>query len=270
MSLKAPKYVQPSISETAFNCPHCGALAKQHWFELRAEGKKKDGLPLRLTEDGVNRDFLKQLDSEEEREKWEKRIARVITGAPFIDRRESGHFGSWDVYMVDISQCYNCDRIAVWVQSVLAYPMRGDAPLPNSDLSDDVRFDFDEAGRIFQISPRGAAAMLRLAIQKLCKELGGKGRNIDDDIALLVSNGLDVRIQRSLDIVRVVGNEAVHPGQIDLRDDTATAENLFSLVNIIADAMITQPKHIAEMYGTLPESKREAIERRDADSALKD
>ena len=61
----------------------------------------------------------------------------------------------------------------------------------------------------------------------------------------------------------VIGNEAVHPGQIDLRDDVATAEELFALVNIIADAMISQPKHIEAMYARLPEGKRAAIERRD-------
>ena len=150
----------------------------------------------------------------------------------------------------------------------MAWPIQNNAPAANPDLPDDVRLDFDEAGRILQLSPRGAAALLRLAIQKLCKELGGKGKNIDDDIAALVKNGLDVRIQRSLDIVRVIGNEAVHPGQIDLRDDVATAEKLFALVNIITDAMISQPKHIEEMYAGLPDSKKAAIERRDGKPLL--
>jgi len=145
----------------------------------------------------------------------------------------------------------------------MAWPVQNNAPTPNPDLPDDVRLDFDEAGRILRLSPRGAAALLRLAMQKLCKELGGKGKNIDEDIAAFVKGGLDVRIQRSLDIVRVIGNEAVHPGQIDLRDDVATAENLFAVVNIIADAMISQPKHIDEMYAGLPDNKRAAIERRD-------
>ena len=106
--------------------------------------------------------------------------------------------------------------------------------------------------------------MLRLSIQKLCKFLGGKGKNIDDDIAALVKKGLDPRVQQALDVVRVVGNNAVHPGQLDLRDDHATAEKLFGLVNVIAEIMITQPKHIAELYGGLPPGALEAIARRDA------
>ena len=32
-----PRIVQPSVRETAFNCPHCGAFTTQHWYELDAE-----------------------------------------------------------------------------------------------------------------------------------------------------------------------------------------------------------------------------------------
>ena len=64
-------------------------------------------------------------------------------------------------------------------------------------------------------------------------------------------------------IVRVIGNNAVHPGQI-LTDDRETASRLFRLVNMIADAMITQPKHINEFYEELPESAKRQIEKRDA------
>jgi hypothetical protein len=57
-------------------------------------------------------------------------------------------------------------------------------------------------------------------------------------------NGLDGRIQKALDVVRVIGNKAVHPGQIDLRDDKATASKFFALVNLIVEATITSPKHV--------------------------
>ena len=90
-----------------------------------------------------------------------------------------------------------------------------------------------------------------------------KGRKLDDDIATLVKKGLDVRVQQALDVVRVIGNNAVHPGQIELRDDRRTAEKLFGLVNLIADIMISQPKHVGEMFGSLPEGARNAIQKRD-------
>ena len=126
----------------------------------------------------------------------------------------------------------------------------------------DVRQDYDEAARIIAQSPRGAAALLRLAVQKLCIDLGGKGRKIDDDIKMLVSKGLLPLVQQSLDVVRVTGNNAVHPGQI-ATDDPEVAASLFPLVNIIVEQMISAPKQIAALYGGLPEGARAAIEKRD-------
>ena len=74
---------------------------------------------------------------------------------------------------------------------------------------------------------------------------------------------MDVRVQKALDIVRVIGNNAVHPGQIDLKDDRATAEELCRLVNLIAEIMITQRKHLDEMYERLPKDALKQIEKRD-------
>ncbi len=79
----------------------------------------------------------------------------------------------------------------------------------------------------------------------------------------MVKEGLSPTIQRALDIVRVIGNDAVHPEQMDLKDDVETANKLFELVNLIAQAMITQPKETEQLYETLPEHKRKAIEDRD-------
>lgn len=264
MSDREAKYVPPSITETAFSCPHCGALAKQTWFALRGDEIRKDVLPLRITEELlVEKNAFKDIEDKKERAAAEAKAKKVARGVPTIQSRKYGGGAYTDIFNANLSLCFNCNEIALWAGSSMAWPIQNNAPAPNPDLPDDVRLDFDEAGRIMQLSPRGAAAMLRLAIQKLCKELGGKGKNIDEDIAAFVKGGLDVRIQRSLDIVRVIGNEAVRPGQVDLRDDVATAEKLFALVNIIADAMISQPKHIEEMYAVLPDSKRAAIERRD-------
>ena len=105
--------------------------------------------------------------------------------------------------------------------------------------------------------------MLRLAIQKLCKDLGKPGENLNSDIGALVSDGLSPKIQQALDFVRVIGNNAVHPGQIDLSDDRRTAATLFRLLNVIAEKTISEPKHISQIYNELPEEALKAIERRD-------
>ena len=104
---------------------------------------------------------------------------------------------------------------------------------------------------------------MRLVVQKLCIHLGQPGRNLNDDIAALVRAGLDPQVQEALDTVRVIGNNAVHPGQIELSDDRATAEVLFGLVNLIVEKLISVPKHVREVYDALPQPNRDAIAKRD-------
>lgn len=161
------------------------------------------------------------------------------------------------------ADCTHCKEYSLWHKTKLIYPESAGVPSPNNDLNDDIKEDYREAMGIINKSPRGAAALLRLCIQKLCCQLGEKGKKINEDIANLVKKGLPPMIQKSLDIIRVIGNEAVHPGQIDLKDDRDTAMKLFELINLIANVMITQPKEVQKIFESLPESKKTAIEERD-------
>jgi hypothetical protein len=128
----------------------------------------------------------------------------------------------------------------------------------------DVRVDYEEARSIVGRSPRGASALLRLAVQKLTVDLGEKGANINDDIKSLVVKGLPIGVQQALDSLRVIGNEAVHPGEMDLRDDVETATALFGLLNYVVKDRIAEPKERKRLFGLIPEGKREAIAKRDA------
>jgi hypothetical protein len=161
-----------------------------------------------------------------------------------------------------LSECYNCRKWAVWVNEDLVYPPKKFGPPPNKNLPSEISAIVEEARSILNLSPRGAAALLRLSIQMLCKFLGEEGKDLNEDIANLVKKGLNPVVSKSLDIVRVIGNEAVHPGSIDLNDDRDTAIRLFDLINLIVEQMITQPKSVNELYGKLPEAKRAAIDAR--------
>ena len=254
--------VLPSVRKTAFNCPHCEAFAHQSWHSLRGSQLQDNETP-RILEEAIAKKYLKSIEDIEERERQRKKLKKVIRGYPVLSE-EGEYTGSTELQNLFISECYNCNDISVWIHDRLVYPQRGKAPLANPDLSPDIRQDYDEASSILGFSPRGAAALLRLAIQKLCKELGQSGKDLNSDIGELVKGGLDLHIQQALDLVRVTGNEAVHPGQIDLTDDRNAAETLFGLVNVIAENMISVPKHIDDVYKALPEEKREQIKRRDA------
>ena len=69
-------------------------------------------------------------------------------------------------------------------------------------------------------------------------------------------------LNKALDIVRVVGNNAVHPGQIDV-DDPEVAGNLFTLTNVIVESMIAVPKKIGALYAELPKGALDSIAKRD-------
>ncbi|MCE9521110.1 MAG: DUF4145 domain-containing protein [Alphaproteobacteria bacterium] len=186
----------------------------------------------------------------------------MAAGRPFLET--CGSYRNFDLRNVWLSRCYNCDDVALWIYDRLVWPCCGEAPLPNTDLPRDIIDDYNEASSILDLSPRGAAALLRLALQKLCKELGESGKDINADIAALVKRGLDVKVAQALDIVRVVGNCSVHPGQIDMKDNRETAEKLFRLINLIAERMISEPKHVNELFDSLPEPQRKAIQARDS------
>lgn len=87
MSNATPKYVPPSISETAFNCPHCGALAKQDWFNLRATQIEKDGVPQRISAEQLAENPFAKIEDEDQRKRLSEWAARMAAGAPFIQVR---------------------------------------------------------------------------------------------------------------------------------------------------------------------------------------
>lgn len=166
-----------------------------------------------------------------------------------------------------LSTCTNraCQKMCLWIDGIMVIPDMEGIPYPNDDLSDEIREDYVEARSILSRSPRGAAALLRLGLQKLCKQLGEPGKDINTDIASLVKKGLRPSIQKALDIVRVTGNESVHPGVLDMKDNREVALKLFELVNLIADVMISEPKRVDELYeNVIPEEKKKAIAGRDS------
>lgn len=154
---------------------------------------------------------------------------------------------------IEVSYCASCSSPTLWINKKIVYPVVNQSPPANEDLPEDIREVYIEAGAISQQSPRAACALLRLAIEMLLKHLGEKG-TINDGIKNLVKKGLDPMIEQSLDIVRVTGNNAVHPGMIKF-DDVSDVQPLFELINLIADSLLTRPKKVKELHSRLPKRK---------------
>lgn len=167
-----------------------------------------------------------------------------------------------DAKFIKVGVCQNCDNAIIWIDDDYIYPEIAPSE-PNSDMPATVKSLYKEAALICNKSPRAACALLRLAIERLCNDLGESG-NIDTMIGNLVKKGLPSIVQKALDAVRVIGNKAVHPGQIAFDvDDKSTAEMLMKLLNIITERLITEPKEIDGIFDALPQSVKESIEKRD-------
>ncbi|MGK3726770.1 DUF4145 domain-containing protein [Stenotrophomonas sp. 6O] len=207
-------YVAPTFNLTAFNCPSCGAYAKQTRHQL---------------------------------------VLPQSTG-----------FKSTNAFSIN---CDHCKKPSYWLnidgQPRMVHPQVVTAPPPHPDMPAEIAAIYLEAAGVAENSYRAAAALLRLALQKLMPFLGEKGDNINSDIASLVSKGLPVRIQQALDLCRVVGNESVHPGEISNEDGPDLVNSLFSMLNFIIEDRITRPQEIEALYKKLPEQKRKGIEARD-------
>ena len=186
------------------------------------------------------------------------------------------------IKFIIIAQCQACNQFSIWITNEIRISSSGlvlyssgttltlifpnvaeGVPKPNNDMPDDVKEIYIEAGEVLNISPRASAALSRLAIEKLVAHLNAQGKDLNTQIGSLVSKGMPIEIQQMLDSVRVIGNNAVHPGQIDIKDNKELALSLLSFINLIVDNRITQPKKILDIYNLLPDSYRNSIERRD-------
>jgi hypothetical protein len=252
------KHVSPAIDQLAFNCPHCHALARQFWFSVHADPLKADEKPVVVTPDAINRPFEEVEEHERDRKlKWAERMA---SGRPFLEVHRQ--FRNRDVQNASISYCFNCNEMCLWVCDQLVWPRRVERPEPKLQALPDVRRDDDEARQTLEASPRGAAVLLRLAMEKLCEELGESGESPKDGIASCVQEDVDARVQKVLDAMRIIESDATSQGQIGVGDNRAAAETLAGLVNLICEKMIIEPRQLQAMYTKLREGAQNTMEQR--------
>ena len=240
-------YYPPEHGSTAFNCPYCSAYANQTWENClrqtkEAAGNRSDAtfIPLEIGRKAVKVSLCSHCKTPTF---WlvNRKIlppgVHAVAPATGIDTRPKG-------------------------VAKIMYPATRTSPSANDDLDDGIKKIYDEAADIANRSPRASAALLRLCIQELCKQLGEK-KDLNTSIGNLVKKGMSTQIQQALDYCRVIGNNAVHDGKIDLEDDPSTISTLFYLVNDIAYEMITKPKEMQERYSSLPDGKKNAVAKRD-------
>jgi hypothetical protein len=241
----------PKFRSEKFRCPTCTVVSQQSWFDVDVAAETANKI--------ISHIFYEYRTTIPDY--YQEAVAKFLEQVQVGNKR---HMAEFVPNGFAVATCSSCSEITLWVHEELVYPKYTPVAAPNSDMADDVQALYIEASTIVVESPKGATALLRLSLQLLLKQLGKPGKNINNDIKDLVSDGLSPKIQKALDLLRVVGNNAVHPGQIDLEDDRNIALKLFQILNFIADEMITKPKELDHLYEeVVPEDTKQHITARD-------
>lgn len=241
----------PEYGNKKFQCPHCNIVASQEWFTANNAGSTATGIihHLYLNYRPSIRDYAQE---------------HIVSFLKEIDSGFQNNFYDFVPKGFSVATCSSCGDFTLWVNREIVYPKKTTLPPPNEDLNEDIKALYLEASSILVDSPKGATALLRLALQKLLEQVGKSGKNINNDIKSLVAEGLSPKIQQALDLLRVIGNNAVHPGQINLDDNTEIAQKLFGILNFIAEELITKPKELENLYADLiPSDTQDHIKQRD-------
>ena len=208
-------YIASKFEKEAFNCPNCGAFSNHDWTYCY-----------------VNETYGR------------------FNGVVHNSQDEI-------INKLYLCKCQCCGYISFWYNKKLIWPLNSCVELPSVDMPEDIKKLYNEASSIVDLSPKGSCAILRLALQKLCNRLAGQPEKskIDGSIKKLVERGLPDSLQKMMDIVRIVGDEAVHPGEINIDDNKDLAIAMFRLINLIIEKIVTEPKEINELYNLMPEEK---------------
>ncbi len=93
----------------------------------------------------------------------------------------------------------------------------------------------EHCGRVLNGGAPGAAALVRHALRKLGQHLRKLGDNVNADIDNQATKGRPIPIQHALDIVRVTGNSAVHPAEMQLEQEPKPVALVVQPVNLGAE-----------------------------------
>ncbi|MBP1681543.1 MAG: hypothetical protein H6Q35_1882 [Proteobacteria bacterium] len=164
-----------------------------------------------------------------------------------------------------LCMCVHCNKNSIWnaTSKTMVDPTMATNIPPHEDMPEEIKSLYMEALSVIDLSPKASSALLRLALQNLMPILGTNTGKINEDIAKLVREGLPEEIQQALDYCRVIGNNAVHPNELNLDDTPEMAHAMFEMINFIVEEKIAKPKRIKELFSKLPAGAKEAIDKRD-------
>lgn len=175
------------------------------------------------------------------------------------------------------SRCYSCNNYSIWLDQQLAFPdprLSLDEPVsePHEDMPADAAALFNEAVAVLPFSRRAATALSRASMERLVRTLDPEcpPRTRLDERLVRLEGRVSSPTMQLLNVLRHAGNTALHGGQdgdesvtIYMNEDRgAIVETFFHAINALVDELVTRPRLSDALYNELPESVREAYERK--------
>lgn len=150
---------------------------------------------------------------------------------------------------ITATRCAKCKKMAYWVEGSLVYPSnKTNLPAANRDMPDDIKEIYKEASDIFGVSPRAATALLRLGIKKLEAQLDGDGRQISNQIDVLINQelpeGASSQTAQRIDI----STEILLPPTLSSANNRRIAKALFISLNTIVERIVSEKKMQNDAY----------------------
>ena len=187
----------------------------------------------------------------------------------YISENGKLYYYSHDKYFeVKSSTCLRCMNTYLWNSNTesIIYPRSSSLPHHSLDLPENMRKIYEEARDVYEVSPRCAAALGRVLLEKLVyylleKQYTSKGDDNTEDTTdkenkikkltlhnLIEKLDLDKEIKDSCNNIRLLGNEGAHAGEIDFEDNLSkeAVEGLFILINHIIYETITRKREAKE------------------------
>lgn len=162
------------------------------------------------------------------------------------------------------ASCTACREKSYWFGDRMIYPPARTGPEAHSDMPAEVLELYREAQAVASVSPRAAAVLLRVALERLMAGVGHEERSLNAAIrAYVAEGGVPTELQQAMDTVRVTGNDAAHPGSLRLDDTPGGVAALFEIVNELVDRLVGFKARMSRIYGNLDSAKRAEIDKRD-------
>jgi hypothetical protein len=207
-------YIEPQLGAESFSCPYCNTVAHQDWYSLFL--KPENAAEVRVLTPETVKD-LRQGDAQRDNIKEINQfVERLKKNALTYEYQKHPHPLKVKVANLHISNCHSCNGFSLWVGGLLVFPTRIDK---TPEL---VEEDLEEAAAILNKFPRGAAALMRVCIQKLVPLLEDNDKELNQRISSLVRKGLEMEMQQAMDVLQVLRSDPVQLSRLESQADKKT------------------------------------------------